>query len=82
MILGMLESVAGDIQLQDHTVVHQPVDRGCRGHGIFEDPFPFRKGEIGSDHDATPLVAMGQQGKQHLHFFAALLHIADVVDLC
>jgi len=65
MTLGMLQAVAEDVELQDHTVVHQTVDRRCGGHGIFKDSFPFRKGEIGCDHDAAPLVTMGQQGKQH-----------------
>jgi len=82
MILSMLKPIAGDVQLQDHAVVHQTVDGRCRGHEIFEDPLPFGKREIRREQDATPLVAMGQQTEEHLHLFAALLNIADVVDLC
>jgi hypothetical protein len=60
-------------------VVDQPVNRGHGGHGVLEDAVPLREDEVGRDQDAAPLVAPGQQGKEHLHFVAVMLHVADVI---
>ncbi len=46
ILLGLFHSVAGDVQLHDDRVVHQPVDGCCRGHGVLEDSLPFREGKI------------------------------------
>ena len=71
---------AGQIQLQDHAVVHQAVDRRRGGHGILEDPLPLREHQVRGDQHASMLVAMRQQGKQHLHFLPTLLDVAQIVD--
>ena len=41
--LGLFQADAWDVQLQDHAVVHQPVNRCGRRHRVFEDLFPFRE---------------------------------------
>src|ERR1019366_2301105 len=46
ILLGVLHPVARDVQLDDHAMMHQPVN-GCRRHqGVFEDGFPFRERQI------------------------------------
>ncbi len=37
ILLGVLHPVARDVQLDDHAMMHQPIDRCCRHHGVFED---------------------------------------------
>ncbi len=43
-MLGVLQSVAGHVQLQDHAVVDQAIDGGGRRHGILEDLLPLAEG--------------------------------------
>src|SRR3954451_2872332 len=38
---GLFDSVARDVELEDDAVVDQAVNGCCRGHGIFENSFPF-----------------------------------------
>jgi hypothetical protein len=40
-LLGVLHPVARDVQLDDHAMMHQSVDRRCRHHRVFEDRLPF-----------------------------------------
>ena len=35
------DPVARDVQLDDHAMMHQPVDRCRRHHRVFENRFPF-----------------------------------------
>ncbi|MBA7580894.1 hypothetical protein ES708_22792 [subsurface metagenome] len=58
----------------------QAIDSGRSGHGVFEDFLPFREGQVATDHDTGPFIAVGQKRKQHFHFFPALLDIADIID--
>ena len=45
-LLGLFRSIAGDVEFQDHTVMHEPVD-GRRGrHRILEDVFPTRERQV------------------------------------
>ena len=60
-------------------MVDDPVDRGGGGHRVLEDLVPLGEHQIGGDRDAAPLVAFGEQGEQHLHLAAVVLHVADVV---
>jgi len=60
-------------------VVDHAIDRGGGSERILEDLVPLREDQIGSDGDTTPFIALGQEGKEHLHLFAALLDIADIV---
>ena len=41
--LGLLQPVTGDVQLQDHAVMHQAVDRRRRRHRVLENHFPLRE---------------------------------------
>ena len=61
-------------------VVDQPVDGAGRGHGVFEDAVPIAEDQIAGDEDALAFVPLGQEGEEHLHFVAALLDVADVVE--
>ena len=61
-------------------MAHKPVDRGCSGHRIVEDEFPFGKRQIAGEHDTALLIAIGQEGEEHFHFGAILLDIANVID--
>jgi hypothetical protein len=78
--LGLFQAVAGDVQLQYHAVVDQPVDRGGRRHGVFEDLLPFPERQVARQEDAAAFVTFRKQCEQHLHLLPALLHVADVVD--
>ena len=49
------------------------------GHGIFEDAVPFTEDEIGGNHHRFAFVALGQEGKEHLHLITIMLHIANVI---
>ena len=40
-LLGGISPVAGDVKLQDHGVVHDPVNRRGGGHGVGEDALPL-----------------------------------------
>ena len=70
----------GPGQLQDHRVLDEAVDRGRGRHGVLEDLVPLREDQVARDHHAATLVSFGEQGEEHLHLLAVLLHIADVVD--
>ena len=61
-------------------MVDQSVDSGGGCHRIFEDRLPLGERQVAADQHAAPLVTFGQKGEQHLHFFAALLHVAEIVD--
>lgn len=78
-LLRLLRTVAGDVQLHDHAVMHQAVDHRRRRHGVLEDCLPARKRQVARQQDAAPLVTLRQQCEQYLHLFPALLHIAQVV---
>jgi hypothetical protein len=42
---------ARDIELQQHRVMHQAIDRRGRRHLIAKDPIPLREDEIAGDAD-------------------------------
>ena len=44
-------------------MVDEPVDRGCRRHGILEDAIPLTEDEIATDEYALALIALGQKSK-------------------
>ena len=59
--------------------MHQAIDRGHGGHGILEDFVPLTEHQVRGDDHAPTFIALRQEGEQHLHFFAALLHVTEVV---
>lgn len=80
MELSFLQAIALDVELDDHRVMDESVDRGGGGHGVLEDLLPARELEIGAEQDAAPFVTFGQQGEEDFHLFAALLNVTQVVD--
>jgi len=79
-VLGRLGAVALDLQeVEDHRVMHHPVHGGHGGHGVLEDLSPVGEHQVGGDDHAAPLVAVGQQGEEHLHLLPVVLDVADVV---
>ena len=44
--LCLLKPEAGDVQLEDHAVMHESVDGGRRGHRVLEDRFPFAERQV------------------------------------
>jgi hypothetical protein len=50
------------------------------GHGILENADPIAEDQVAGDEDALAFVPLGQEGEGHLHFVAALLDVADVVE--
>ena len=66
--------------IQNDTVVDHAVD-GCQGgHRIFENAFPFAEHEIGRDQHRFALVALSEKRKEHLHFVAIMLHVANIIE--
>ena len=61
-------------------VVHDAVDGRGGGHGVATDRIPLGEHDVTGDHDATPLVAFGEQFEQDFRFAVVLLHVADVVE--
>ena len=55
-LLRLLNSVAGDVELENHTVMDKPVDRRRRGHRVLENPFPFGERQVARDENAAALV--------------------------
>ena len=78
----MLGAKAGDVKLQQHRMVNEPIDRRRRRHLITKDPIPMRENQIAGDEDRAALVAFGEQREENLGFLGTLLDVADVVDLC
>src|SRR5712691_11282774 len=55
ILLGVLHPVTRDVQLDDHAMMHQPVDRSRRHHRVFEDGFPLRERQIAGHQYAAAL---------------------------
>ena len=61
-------------------MMHQPVNRSSCCHRIFKNYLPFAEWQIARNKHTASFVPMGKQGKKHLHFFAVLLDIAEVIN--
>jgi hypothetical protein len=77
---GLFDSVARDVEFEDDTVVDQAVNRCCRGHGIFENSFPFGERQIAGDENAATLITFREQREQYFHLFSTLLHVPEIID--
>jgi hypothetical protein len=77
---GMLDPVAGNVQLQNDAVVDQAIDRCGGGHRIFEDAVPFGKWQVAGEQNTASFIALRQQSEQYFHFFTALLDIAHLLN--
>lgn len=82
--LGLLEGcllpIALGLNLQNHRMMHQSVNRCDRHHRISKDTVPLTERLIGCNHQALALIAMCNQLKQHTGFCLTLLDIAQVVN--
>ncbi len=56
--------------------MHQSIDYGGRGHGVFEDTVSLTEDQIAVDHQATAFLPLCEERKEHFHLFGALLDIA------
>ena len=71
---------AGAGHLQGDGMVDETVDNGSRGHWVLKNPIPLTEQQIATDEHALALIALGQKGKEDLHFGAALLDITNIVN--
>ena len=60
-------------------MVHQAVDGGGGGHRLLEDALPFAEDQVAGDHHRAALVALGEEGEEHLHLLPVLLDIPDII---
>ena len=60
--------------------MNQSIDGRGGGHGILEDLLPVREHQVAGQQNASLFVSMREEGKENLHFLAALLHIAQIID--
>ena len=78
---GLFRSIALHAHhIQNHRMVNQAINGGHRGHGVFENAFPFAKDQIGTNHHRFALVALSQKGEEYLHFITIMLDIADIIE--
>ncbi len=75
--LGEFETVAGEVEIYDHAVVHQAVDGGCGGHCAFDKFAPTSRM---AGCWSAPLVTLRQQCEEHLNLLPRLFHVAQIVD--
>src|SRR4051812_12513662 len=59
-LLGLLDSIARDVEFEDHAMMNQAIDRRRRGHRIFEDPLPFRERQVAGDEYAATFIPFGE----------------------
>lgn len=81
-IYGLLFPVAPGLclDLNDHSVVDQPVN-GRHGHyAVGKDLIPITERMVGGDDQAFCLIAMGDKLKEHMGFRLALFDIANVIE--
>lgn len=78
--LRLFHAVAGQVQLDNHAVVDEPVNGCRRRHRVPEELLPAREGQIAHQQHAAPFIAVGQEREEEFHLLAALLDVAQVVD--
>src|SRR5450756_2741996 len=61
-------------------MMDQPVDGGGRRHLVSEDPIPLAEEQVARQHHGAALVAFGEQRKEHLRLFRALLDVAQIIE--
>lgn len=61
-------------------VLGEPVDGRHAGHGVLEDPVPLREDQVAGDQQAAPFVGIADELEEHLHLFAVVFDIAQLVD--
>src|SRR5260370_16748479 len=58
----------------------QTIDRGRGDRRVCENSFPFRKGQVTSQHHATAFITFCQQCEHDLHLRSTLLHVPHLID--
>jgi hypothetical protein len=66
--------------IQDDAVVNHAVDGSQSRHRIFENSFPFAEDEIGGNQHRFAFIALRKQRKEHLHFVAVMLDVANIIE--
>ncbi len=61
-------------------MMHDAINRGQGGHRVFEDAIPGGEHQVGGNHHRLVFIALGQEGKEHLHLVAIMLDVADIVE--
>jgi hypothetical protein len=51
-----------------------------RSANELRDAIPLAEDQVGADHQAAPLIALGKEGEEYLHFLTGLLHVAQIID--
>ncbi len=58
----------------------QSIDGGSGRHRILEDSIPLGADQIARDRNAAALIALAEEGEEHLHLVAVLLDVSDVIN--
>jgi len=66
--------------IQDATMVNDAVESRHGGPGIFENALPLAEHEIGADQHGFSFIAFGKNRKEHLHFGAIVLNVANIIE--
>ena len=61
-------------------MVHEAIDGGRGGHLIPEDAVPLPEHKIARQQDRAALIPLGEERKEHLGLFGALLDVAQIVE--
>ena len=61
--LGHTRAVAGHVKLQDHGMMHHPVDGRGGGHGVGEYALPLREDQVRGYAQRPSFVAFGDEGE-------------------
>ena len=66
--------------IQNDGVMDHAVNGSHGGHRIFENAFPFAEHQIRGDHHRFAFIALSQERKEHLHFVAIMLDVANIIE--
>ena len=78
-VLSLGGAVARHVELSDHRVMHDPVDRSRRGHRALEDLLPLAEHQVARHDQRAALIALGDQREEHLGLVRSVLQVSEVV---
>jgi hypothetical protein len=78
--LRLLRAKAGDIEFQQHRVMHQAVDRCGRRHLIAKNAIPLREDQIARDADRAALISLGEEREEDFGLLRTLLDVPHIVE--
>ena len=76
----LLLSIAIGLDLENDSMMHQPVNGSNRHHRVGKDAVPLAEGLIGRNQQAFAFISMSNQLKEDRGFSFRLLHVAQVVE--